>query len=113
MMNYIISIILALTTFSSAYGQGWSELSQENQKSLQSLHTTWESLPIEQRQQWLKKTSELKRMNPSQLKSSQERMAEWASLSEKQRVHIDKRLKNNINNATNRAEMWQSFINQK
>lgn len=112
MMKYTATLILLLAILSPAYAQNWSELSHDNQKILQPLRATWETLPVEQRQQWLNKTSDLKLMNQNQLKLAQERMAEWGSLSEKQRTHVESKLTNNLNSIDNRAEIWKSFISK-
>ncbi|MGL4767581.1 MAG: DUF3106 domain-containing protein [Formosimonas sp.] len=108
------SILIALTlgVTSTAYAQSWDEIASDNRYVLQPLRSTWEELPIAQRQQWLSRTPKLKAMDAEQLARAHERMAEWASLSQKQRQQVQQQLNNSSNNANTRAQSWNSFISR-
>lgn len=94
-----------------AMAQTWDELGVNNQQMLRPLRGTWEQIPVQQRQQWLQHVPLLQRMNSSERDTAQERMAEWASLSSRQRVQVEQRLRNDSNdNSDTRSESWTRFL---
>ena len=108
------AFILVFSLIGSAYAQSWDEISPDSRAALRPLRMTWEEMPPQQRQQWLARTPQLRQLNPDQLANAQERMAEWASLSQKQRIQVQRKLENDKgNNANTRAKSWNSFIDQK
>jgi Protein of unknown function (DUF3106) len=109
-----LALLLTLGLMGNVYAQSWQEISPESRALLRPLRITWEELPQHQRQQWLARTPRLQQLNREQLANAHERMAEWASLSQKQRTQVQRKLENDdVNNANTRAKSWSSFINQK
>jgi gas vesicle protein len=105
-----LALTLAVTT---ANAQQWSDLAPSSREVLKPLRATWDDLPAAHQQQWLKKSSALQQLSNEQLKVAQERMAEWASLSEKQRTQVQSQINNTNNDADSRAKSWSGFLNQK
>ena len=94
-----------------AQAQNWGDISPASQTMLRPLRGTWEQIPPLQRQQWLQHVPRLQNMNSSDRDNAQERMAEWASLSMRQRVQVEQRLKNEVNdNADTRNQSWTRYL---
>lgn len=106
-------VLLSLGLFSGlAMAQTWDEIGSNNQTMLRPLRGTWEQIPPQQRQQWLQHVPSLQKMNSAERDTAQERMAEWASLSSRQRVQVEQRLRNDANdNANTRSESWTRYLN--
>ena len=114
MKRLTFSILLLASLIHTAHAQSWEEITPENRTALRALKPTWNELPVNQRQQWLAQAPQLQRMPREQFIMAQNRMAEWASLSQKQRIQVQRKLENdNHNNSDSRAQTWMRFVNQK
>lgn len=104
--------LLSLGLFAGvAQAQTWEDIGSNNQTMLRPLRGTWEQIPPQQRAQWLQHVPLLQKMSSAERETAQERMAEWASLSSRQRVQVEQRLRNDANNnADTRNESWTRYL---
>jgi hypothetical protein len=97
----------------AAFAQSWESLPVDSQSTLRPLRLSWSDLSETQKQSWLKRVPELKKMPPEQLANAQERMAEWTALSGQQRAQVQERLKNSRQaDPSIRAKLWKDFTGQ-
>ena len=108
----IAAVVLSLGLCTGvAHAQNWVDIDANSQSMLRPLRGTWEQIPPLQRQQWLQHVPRLQSMTANDRDNAQERMAEWASLSMRQRVQVEQRLKNEANdNADTRNQSWTRYL---
>lgn len=69
----------------AAPGPQWNELSAAQQKILQPLAGTWNSLPAEHKGKWIALSQKYPSIAPAEQEKLQSRMAEWAALKPRER----------------------------
>jgi len=65
---------------------GWSKLTQQQQKTLQPLANSWDSLNTGQQRKWLEVSRNYATLSAEDKVSMNSRMAEWAALSNRERA---------------------------
>lgn len=109
----LLTLMVSGIISTAALAQSWEDLSQDNQTILRPLHQSWSDLSDAQKQSWLRRAPELKKMPPTQLDNAQERMAEWSALSQQQRAQVQDRLRhNNQTEPAMRAKLWKDYTGQ-
>lgn len=77
----------ATSTSSSSTTIEWGSLNAQQQVALQPLQSNWKSLSDKQKRKWLSLSANSPRMTVDEQAKLQERMAQWAALSPRQREH--------------------------
>ena len=103
----------SLAAGSGLAGVGWSSLSADQKQALQPLASRWSQLQPEQQRKWIAVSANYKQLSPREQERLQDRMEEWAGMSNSQRMEARRNFGTARKelSADERKAKWDEFNN--